>query len=714
MTEKEPPVPAKPASPQRKPARSGTSRARAKTAGQGKSVVEPGTAAAAESGTGAAEPVTKAAAKPVRSARSRASRMPAGAGRAQEPAVGAGGARQSGTGAAKQARRQPKPSRPPARTSRARNKAASAGPAGAGGEVAGYQIEEQIGAGGMAVVYRARDEHLGRPVALKVLAPGLASGADFRDRFIRESRAAAAVDHPNIIPIYEAGDADGVLFIAMRFVEGGDMGSLLAQHGPLTAQRVWDIISQVADALDAAHGRGLIHRDVKPANMLLDAPAAVPGPAAGSASPARHEHVYLSDFGISKQSLSATTLTATGQFVGTLDYIAPEQIEGRSLDGRADLYSLGCAAFELLSGEPPFRRGRGLALIGAHLSEPPPPVTAQRPDLPPGVDAVLAAAMAKSPDERYATCAEFATDLGRALRLVPGEPQLPGGGQHPATVSVPQPAAAPAAMAPISPVPAPSPEAPGPAAPAAPVSAAVAAAAAGQAGPPGAAWPTGPYGPYGTYPPAGPPPAPRRRSRGLRIGLLTLVVAIALAAGAAVSVLVINHGRLTASPPPSPAPATGSPTVSPSPSSSPSSPRAEAAAVSNLLATGANSSTVLTYAADNVQSCAKLSRSVRQIQQVRDQRQAEYQQAQKLSTGALANGSQLKADLVQSLLDSLTADNDYLSWAQQQAASCQPGSQSAAALAVDQQAVRDKSRFVRLWNVVAAQYGLAPATVSSI
>jgi serine/threonine protein kinase len=723
VAEEEHPAPATSASPPRKRARPGTSPVRAEPAGQAEAP---------------AEPVTMAAAKPASNSRSRTSRKPAGAGSGQKPgtgagrgqkpaagpgreqepgvapgrggklAAGAGGERQSGAGTAKPARRPPKPPR----TSHARVKTAQGSPAGVGGEIAGYQIEEQIGAGGMAVVYRARDERLGRPVALKVLAPGLASDTDFRNRFIRESRAAAAVDHPNIIPIYEAGDAGGVLFIAMRFVQGGDVGSLLAQPGPLAAQRVWDIISQVADALDAAHGRGLIHRDVKPANMLLDVPAAASGAAAGSPAPARREHVYLSDFGISKQSLSAKTLTATGQFVGTLDYIAPEQIEGRGVDGRADLYSLGCAAFELLSGEPPFRRGRGLALIGAHLSEPPPPVTAQRPDLPAAVDAVLAAAMAKSPDERYDTCAEFATHLGRALGLLPaGEPQPPGGAQHPPTVSVPQRAAAPA---PASPIPAPAPPVPGPPVPAPQVPAAVPAASpaadAGQAVPAGVAWPTGPYGPYGAYPPAGPPPARRRRSRGLRIGLLSLAVAVALAAGAAVAVLVVNHGRVIASPPSTPAPATGSPTISP-PSPSP---RAEAVAVSNLLATGANSSTVLTYAADNVQSCTRLSHSVRQIQQVRDQRQAEYEQAQKLSTGALANGSEIKADLFQSLLDSLTADNDYLSWAQQQAASCQPGSQSAAALAADQQAVRDKSRFVQLWNVTAAQYGLAPVTVSGI
>jgi serine/threonine protein kinase len=552
----------------------------------------------------------------------------------------------------------------------------------------------------MAVVYRARDERLGRQVALKLLAPGLAADTEFRNRFIRESRAAAAVDHPNIIPIYEAGEADGVLFIAMRFVAGGDVGSLLRREGQLAAGRVWDIISQVAEALDAAHERGLIHRDVKPANMLLDAPAGVPRQAGASPSPARREHVYLSDFGISKQSLAAKTLTASGQFVGTLDYIAPEQIEGRGLDGRADQYSLGCAAFELLTGEPPFRRGRGLALISAHLTEPPPVVTGQRPDLPTAVDGVLTAAMAKPADGRYASCAQFAADLGRALGLLPGETQPPGGAQPagealpPATTVADQPAAVavdqPATVAVHQP-------------------AAVAVHQPPQPPPPRPAGLAGPYDPSGGYPPAGPPP--RRRSRGLRWGLLTLAVAVALVAGATVALLAASHGRFTSSPPPSPTPSARPPTPSRSPSPSA---RAEAVAVSNLLTTGANSSTTLTYAAENVQSCTSLAPSIRKIQQVRDQRQAEYDQAQTLSTGALANGSQLKARLVQSLLDSLTADNDYLSWAQQQAASCQPGSQSSAALAADQQAVRDKTKFAQMWNVLAAQYGLAPVSVGSI
>jgi hypothetical protein len=288
-----------------------------------------------------------------------------------------------------------------------------------GDKIAGYRLEEQIGQGGMAVVYRAHDERLDRRVALKLLAPGLAADTAFRTRFIRESRAAAAVDHPNIIPVYDAGDAGGFLFIAMRYVSGGDVRALLADGQVVSPSRVWNIVNQVAAALDAAHEHDLIHRDVKPANMLLDASGGRSTGGKRNQLGDQTEHVYLSDFGISKQTL-ASHLTSTGQFVGTLDYIAPEQIEAQSIDGRADQYSLACATYELLTGEPPFRRDLGLALINAHLSAQPPSVAAKRAGLPPAIDQVLAKAMAKSPDQRYGTCIEFVTDLGKAVGAVPG------------------------------------------------------------------------------------------------------------------------------------------------------------------------------------------------------------------------------------------------------------------------------------------------------
>jgi serine/threonine-protein kinase len=272
--------------------------------------------------------------------------------------------------------------------------------------VAGYRLETQVGAGGMAVVYRARDEHLGRLVALKVMAPAMAADTMFRQRFTRESRAAAAVDHPHIIPVYEAGEADGVLFIAMRFVGGGDVGSLLRREGPLPSARAASIISPVASALDAAHAAGLVHRDVKPANMLLDT------------HPGRPDHVYLSDFGLSK-GVQSGRLTVSGQFLGTPDYIAPEQIEGRLVDGRADQYALACVAFELLTRTVIFARSEGWATVYAHLNSLPPLVTSVRPDLSPAADQVLARALAKAPQDRYASCQQFADALREALGLAP-------------------------------------------------------------------------------------------------------------------------------------------------------------------------------------------------------------------------------------------------------------------------------------------------------
>ena len=296
---------------------------------------------------------------------------------------------------------------------------ASGLPAGAtaGSRVAGYLLEEQVGEGGMAVVFRARDERLGRLVALKALAPALAADAEFRQRFLRESRMAAAVDDPHIIPVFEAGEAGGVLFIAMRYVPGGDVRTLLRREGPLSAGRAAAIISAVASALDAAHAAGLVHRDVKPANMLLDARAGRP------------DHVYLSDFGLSRPALAATGLTGPGQFVGTLDYVAPEQLEGQPVDGRADQYALACAAFELLAGSPPFHREEPMAVMYAHVSQPPPLLTSLRPAVP-AADQVLARALAKAPARRYATCREFADALRGSLGLPPYA-QVPGeaGGQ---------------------------------------------------------------------------------------------------------------------------------------------------------------------------------------------------------------------------------------------------------------------------------------------
>ncbi len=288
----------------------------------------------------------------------------------------------------------------------------------AGSQVAGYRLEERIGHGGMAVVFRAYDYRLDRQVALKVLSPALASDEAFRRRFIRESRSAAAVDHPHIIPIFEAGEAGGVLFIAMRLVRGGDVGSLVHRVGPLPADRAAEIISQTASALDAAHVRGLVHRDVKPANMLLDRSQEIDRP----------DHVYLSDFGLSKAALAVSGLTAVGQFLGTLDYVAPEQIEGAAVDGRTDQYALACAAFELLTGEAPFVRDDGVAVMYAHLHEPPPRLSVRRSELPDEIDQIMATALAKAPADRYGSCREFAGAFRRALGLAAG----PDSGPRPA------------------------------------------------------------------------------------------------------------------------------------------------------------------------------------------------------------------------------------------------------------------------------------------
>ena len=275
----------------------------------------------------------------------------------------------------------------------------------AGSRLGGYRLEEQVGAGGMAVVFRAHDERLDRLVALKIMTPAMSSDDMFRQRFIRESRAAAAVEDPHIIPVYEAGEAGHVLFIAMRLVRGGDVRSLLRREGPLPPDRVASIISPVASALDAAHAAGLVHRDVKPANILLDR------------RPGRPDHVYLSDFGLSKSAEVSLGLTAAGQFLGTPDYTAPEQIEGLPVDGRTDQYALACGVFELLTGQAPFHRSESFAAIWAHLNKPPPSLAERRPGLPPAADGVIAKALAKAQVDRYETCWEFADALRDALGL---------------------------------------------------------------------------------------------------------------------------------------------------------------------------------------------------------------------------------------------------------------------------------------------------------
>jgi serine/threonine-protein kinase len=259
----------------------------------------------------------------------------------------------------------------------------------------------------MGEVFRAIDVRLDRPVALKLLVEQLSGDEGFRERLLRESRLAASLDHPNVVPIYEAGEADGRLFIAMRYVAGTDLKSLLRREGALEPERAVAIASQVAEALDAAHRKGLVHRDVKPSNVLLDQEGG-------------REHVYLADFGLT-QSVSDTGPT-DGQLMGTVDYVAPEQIRGDRVDGRADVYALGCLLFETLTGTLPFSGGSDVAVVYAHLEEDPPRASERRPGLPQAVDAVFARGMAKDPEDRPASCGALVDEARTTLGLVQREP----------------------------------------------------------------------------------------------------------------------------------------------------------------------------------------------------------------------------------------------------------------------------------------------------
>src|SRR3954453_19062579 len=243
----------------------------------------------------------------------------------------------------------------------------------------------------MGIVYRATQVALGRPVALKLIAADFAGDRSFRERFKREWETAASIDHPNVIPVYEAGEAEEHLFLAMRYVEGLDLANLIAREPEFAPERAVRIVAQVASALDAAHARGLVHRDVKPANILIGA----------------DDHVYLTDFGLSRAT-EQSRMTRTGMFVGSTDFAAPEQVRGEETDARTDVYALGCVLFELLTRHVPFERASDMAKMYAHITEPPPRVTAWRPDLPSGLDEVVYTALAKEPEERYESAGEFA------------------------------------------------------------------------------------------------------------------------------------------------------------------------------------------------------------------------------------------------------------------------------------------------------------------
>jgi predicted Ser/Thr protein kinase len=268
---------------------------------------------------------------------------------------------------------------------------------GPGSELGGFAIESIAGRGGMGVVYRARQRLPDRIVALKVISSEYADDPQFRTRFEREAAIAAQIEHPNVIPVHAVGEADGTLFIAMRFVDGVDLRKILTQEGRLDPSRAASIVDQVAQALDAAHARGLVHRDVKPANILVS-------------SSGGREHVYLSDFGLARHVVGSHGLTGTGAFIGTIDYVAPEQARGDPVDARADIYSLGCVLFQAVTGTVPFPADNDLAKLFAHGSQPPPSARERNPTLPVEFDTVLKRAMAKDPGDRQAS----AGDLGRA------------------------------------------------------------------------------------------------------------------------------------------------------------------------------------------------------------------------------------------------------------------------------------------------------------
>jgi len=556
---------------------------------------------------------------------------------------------------------------------------------GTSDEIAGYRLDGYIGGGDSGAVYLARKEPRDRQVALKVLAPERAGEASFRARLIRDSRTATVVRHPNIIPVYQAGDVNGTVYVAMRYAPGGDTRSLLNRLGPLPLDLASTIVTQIGSALDAAHAQGLLHRDVKPANILLGASQlatdGAPDQAAGSP-----DQLYLSDFGMAPDT-SLNEVIAAGQLTSRLDYVAPEQIEGQALDGRADLYSLACVGFELLCGTPLFEADQGLTVMYAQLYAPPPAASARRNDLSAAVDQVLAKALAKNPADRYPTCTQFAQDLSEALDLTRRRPPTRAPSRPPAHVP---------------PAPEPDHAEPGPEQP-----------------------PAGPAEPSGgnEAPPADPQPSSRRWGPAkLLVAAATVVIVTAAAVEIGVVATTSGHPAAhaaTASRPTATSAATSTPAPTPSPSSSATlSASAQAAVVSKLLTSSAATRQQLLGAVNEVASCTNLTSAVGAMQDVVSQRGAEYRQASALSASALPQGAAVKTDLVAMFRTSLTADQDYLTWARQQltagcAAPLQSGAYSAAYNAA-QPAGTAKEAFIQLWNPVAAKYGIAAQSSSSI
>jgi serine/threonine protein kinase len=298
-----------------------------------------------------------------------------------------------------------------------------------GVELAGYRIDELIGRGGAGVVYRATQLRLQRPAAVKLLAPTLTSDAEYRRRFEREARLAAALEHPHIVPIYDAGYAEGALYLAMAYIAGLDLAAAI-ENGPMELRRVCGLLTGVAEALDSAHHAGLVHRDVKPANVLLTGP----GQSAG------HDRAYMCDFGIARHTSSSSMLTSTGQFLGTLQYCSPEQIQGLPIDGRTDQYALACVVYHCLTGRAPYSSDEPSAVMFAHIYADPPRASAQVPDLPAAVDDVIARSLAKQPADRFPDCTTFLRALavaGNAISpVVPLRPVLVAAGTPPPSGTV--------------------------------------------------------------------------------------------------------------------------------------------------------------------------------------------------------------------------------------------------------------------------------------
>ncbi|MEA2496622.1 MAG: serine/threonine protein kinase, bacterial, partial [Thermoleophilaceae bacterium] len=269
-----------------------------------------------------------------------------------------------------------------------------------GDELAGYKIEGIAGRGGMGVVFRAEHMHLNRVVALKVLTADLAGNRSFRQRFIREAQTAARLDHPNIVPVFDAGEEKGLLYIAMKFIDGVDLGHVLDAEERLSPQRTVDLLTNIADALDVAHGAGLVHRDVKPGNVLVD-----------------NVRSYLTDFGLTKRIASRTALTAAGRTVGTAAYLAPEQIRGQDVDARTDLYAFACVLYECLTGAVPFTRDTDMAVLWAHLEQDPEPASARVSELPKELDPVFASGLAKRKEDRFTSCGELMKAVAEATNV---------------------------------------------------------------------------------------------------------------------------------------------------------------------------------------------------------------------------------------------------------------------------------------------------------